>query len=304
MAKAKKSPGKKAKIVKKTSKPVKKAPAKKTTAKKAVAKKTSSKKATTKKIAPKKATPKKATPKKNVPKKTPSKKTVLKKSISKKPVIKKSEVKKTTVNKLPSKVDTAKKQVSNYGIAQKEPYKTNFVIKTSNDVKFNIGDFAVYPAHGVGKIEAMESKTIMGEKMDFLVINILDTGMNVLVPVSNIFNVGLRPVIKNSKVKDVFDVLKNRKRTVTSSTWNRRYREYMEKIKSGSIFEIAEVLRDLLVLKTAKELSFGERKMLDTAKNLLVKELAVAKGVDEKKVEVEVQKMFFEIKKEPVKPLD
>jgi len=172
------------------------------------------------------------------------------------------------------------------------------VIKTADDVQFNIGDFAVYPAHGVGRIEAMESKTIMGEKMDFLVINIIDTGMNVLVPVRNIVNVGLRPVIKSNKVKDVFEVLKNRKRTVTSSTWNRRYREYMEKIKSGSIFEIAEVLRDLLVLKTAKELSFGERKMLDTAKNLLVKELAVAKEVDEKKVEIEVNKMFFEPKKE------
>ncbi|MEI6079121.1 MAG: CarD family transcriptional regulator [bacterium] len=157
---------------------------------------------------------------------------------------------------------------------------------------FQIGEFAVYPAHGVGKIEDLETKTIMGEKMEFLVISILDTGMNVLVPVSNIGNVGLRPVIKPAKVKDVYDVLKQKKRTVVGSTWNRRYREYMEKIKSGSVFEIAEVLRDLIVLKGDKDLSFGERKMLDTAKSLLIKELALAKGVNEKKIEAEIQKIF------------
>ena len=117
----------------------------------------------------------------------------------------------------------------------------------------------------------------MGEKMEFLVISILDTGMNVLVPVTNIGNVGLRPVIKP-----------------VGSTWNRRYREYMEKIKSGSVFEIAEVLRDLIVLKGDKDLSFGERKMLDTAKNLLIKELALAKGVNEKKIEAEILKIFSE----------
>ena len=132
----------------------------------------------------------------------------------------------------------------------------------------------------------------MGEKMEFLVISILDTGMNVLVPVSNIANVGLRPVIKQAKVKEVYDVLKQKKRSVIGSTWNRRYREYMEKIKSGSVFEIAEVLRDLIVLKGDKDLSFGERKMLDTAKNLLIKELALAKGVNEKKIEAEIHKIF------------
>ncbi len=164
--------------------------------------------------------------------------------------------------------------------------------KAKVEIPFQIGEFAVYPAHGVGKIEDLETKTIMGEKMEFLVISILDTGMNVLVPVSNIGNVGLRPVIKPAKVKDVYDVLKQKKRTVVGSTWNRRYREYMEKIKSGSVFEIAEVLRDLIVLKGDKDLSFGERKMLDTAKSLLIKELALAKGVNEKKIEAEIQKIF------------
>lgn len=162
-------------------------------------------------------------------------------------------------------------------------------------IPFSIGDYAVYPAHGVGRIEAVETKSIMDEKMEFLVINILDTGMNVLVPVRNIANVGLRQVIKGSKVKDVYDVLKEKKRSVMGPTWNRRYREYMEKIKSGSVFEIAEVLRDLIVLKREKELSFGERKMLDTAKTLLIKEIALAKGVNEKKIEAEMLKIFSEL---------
>jgi CarD family transcriptional regulator len=162
-------------------------------------------------------------------------------------------------------------------------------------IPFNIGDYAVYPAHGVGRIEAVETKSIMDEKMEFLVINILDTGMNVLVPVKNINNVGLRQVIKGAKVKDVYDVLKEKKRSVMGPTWNRRYREYMEKIKSGSVFEIAEVLRDLIVLKKEKELSFGERKMLDTAKTLLIKELALAKGINEKKIEAEMLKIFSEL---------
>ncbi|HOW17195.1 MAG TPA: CarD family transcriptional regulator [bacterium] len=160
---------------------------------------------------------------------------------------------------------------------------------------FNIGDYAVYPAHGVGKIEAVEEKHIMGERIDFLVLNVLDTGMNVFIPVKNIASVGLRQVVKTSKVKDVYDVLKQKKRSVTGATWNRRYREYMEKIKSGSVFEIAEVLRDLMVLKTEKDLSFGERKMLDTARTLLVKELALAKSSNEKKVDAEIQKIFSEV---------
>lgn len=166
-------------------------------------------------------------------------------------------------------------------------------MKKRSDVSaFKVGDCAVYPAHGVGKIESMESKTIMGEKKDFYVINILDSGMNVLVPVDNIKHVGLRQVIPSAKIKDIYKVLKEKKRSVTGSTWNRRYREYMDKIKSGSVFEIAEVLRDLVVLKKEKDLSFGERKMLDTAKNLLVKEIAISKNTPENEVDDEMQKIF------------
>jgi CarD family transcriptional regulator len=207
--------------------------------------------------------------------------------------------------KVVKKVNTKTKVVSNKKPATKPTLKTKVkeqvkaVVKPKQapvkiNIPFNIGDYAVYPAHGVGKIEAVEEKHIMGEKIDFLVLNVLDTGMNVFIPVKNIASVGLRQVVKTSKVKDVYDVLKQKKRSVTGATWNRRYREYMEKIKSGSVFEIAEVLRDLMVLKTEKDLSFGERKMLDTARTLLVKELALAKSSNEKKVDAEIQKIFSE----------
>jgi len=221
-----------------------------------------------------------------------------KKVATKKVVVKKTAVKKHVPIKKPifaKKYIPVKPDLTKKAIPGKPEVKEVKKLQPIINIPFNIGDYAVYPAHGVGKIEALETKTIMDEKMEFLVINIIDTGMDVLVPVKNINNVGLRQVIKSARVKDVYDVLKEKKRSVMGPTWNRRYREYMEKIKSGSVFEIAEVLRDLVVLKREKELSFGERKMLDTAKTLLLKELALAKGVNEKKIDAEMQKIFSEL---------
>ena len=105
--------------------------------------------------------------------------------------------------------------------------------------------------------------------------------MKIMIPINNVRQVGLRQVINTEQADNVFSILKERAIAVDSTTWNRRYREYTEKIKTGSIFEVAEVLRDLSLLKHDKDLSFGERKMLDTARNLLVKELAIAKSMEE-----------------------
>ena len=96
----------------------------------------------------------------------------------------------------------------------------------------------------------------------------------------------------SKQVKEVLSILKSRDVPRDTQTWNRRYREYMEKIKTGSVFEIAEVMRDLSVLRATKDLSFGERKMLETARGLLIKELALAKGVSEDKLEAEVDAIF------------
>ena len=103
---------------------------------------------------------------------------------------------------------------------------------------------------------------------------------------------GLRKVIDRAMVSKVYKVLRQKKVETDQQTWNRRYREYTEKIKTGSILEIAKVLRDLFVLKGDKELSFGERKMLDTARNLLVKELSIARSHSEEKILEELRHIF------------
>jgi CarD family transcriptional regulator len=157
---------------------------------------------------------------------------------------------------------------------------------------FSVGDLAVYPAHGVGLIERIESREISGCQQDFYVMRILDNDMIIMIPTNNVENVGLREIIEQTEVPKLYSILKKRNVTIDNQTWNRRYREYMEKIKTGSVFEVAEVYRDLLILKLEKDLSFGERKMLDTARNLLVKEISLAKKVREEQVEKDLDKIF------------
>ncbi|MBP7516686.1 MAG: CarD family transcriptional regulator [Desulfobulbus sp.] len=160
------------------------------------------------------------------------------------------------------------------------------------DHVFAAGDMAVYPAHGVGLIQTIEKQTIGGIDQSFYVMKILDNDMTIMIPTATSANVGLRAIISDDEVTKVIDILKERDVKVTAQTWNRRYRDYMDKIKTGSVFEVAVVLRDLFLLKEDKELSYGERKMLDTAKNLLVKELSLAKQMDQDKVERQIEKIF------------
>ena len=157
---------------------------------------------------------------------------------------------------------------------------------------FRVGDLAVYPAHGVAQIVGVETREISANKQTFYILKILENGMKIMIPTRNAGAVGLRELIRADEVDEVFAILKSREVAVEGQTWNRRYREYMEKIKTGSVFEIAEVLRDLSLLKHDKDLSFGERRMLDHAKNLLIKELAVAKNAKEEKVARELEENF------------
>jgi CarD family transcriptional regulator len=139
---------------------------------------------------------------------------------------------------------------------------------------------------------ALEQRDIGGTTTPVYILKIIETGMKIMIPTINAGSVGLRDLITSKQVKEVITILKSRDIPRDTQTWNRRYREYMEKIKTGSVFEIAEVLRDLSVLRRTKELSFGERKMLDTARGLLIKELALAKGVGEDKIAAEVDAIF------------
>ena len=160
--------------------------------------------------------------------------------------------------------------------------------------KFAIGDLAVYPAHGVGRIEAIETKVVNGEEHDFYIMKILDNEMVIMIPTWNVASVGLRDIIDKKDIPKVYEVIQNENPTMgtESQTWNRRYREYMDKIKTGSLYDVAEVFRDLSLLKTTKDLSFGERKLYDTAQVLLVKELSTAKKTSENKIKSEIESFF------------
>lgn len=157
---------------------------------------------------------------------------------------------------------------------------------------FKIGDLAVYPAHGVGRIESIESRSIGGASQDFFIMRILDSDMIIMIPVANIETVGLRQIITQEDAARVYSILRERDISLDNQTWNRRYREYMDKIKTGSVFEVAEVLRDLCLLKSDKDLSFGERKMLDTARSLLIKELAIAENLKEDAIANQLEGLF------------
>ncbi len=151
----------------------------------------------------------------------------------------------------------------------------------------------MYPAQGIGMVQAIETKSISGGKKEsFYVLRILDTGVTIMIPKGNVEQVGLRRIMDSKSVRSIYKILQSSDVGVDPQPWNRRYRQYMDKLKSGSPFEIAEVLRNLLRLKGEKVLSFGERKMLDTARSLLVKEISIARSVTEEAVEADLRRFL------------
>jgi CarD family transcriptional regulator len=157
--------------------------------------------------------------------------------------------------------------------------------------EFKVSDKLVYPAQGVCVVDAIQARKVSGSEQKFYMLTVLETGMKIMVPVAQVKTVGLRKIVDSKTADKVYDILRDRDVTIDTQTWNRRYREYTQKIKTGSVFEIASVIRDLSVLKSDKELSFGERKMLDTAQGLLVKEISIAKACPEDNVKAELQQL-------------
>ncbi len=157
---------------------------------------------------------------------------------------------------------------------------------------FKVGDLAVYPAQGVGIIESIESREVMGSSQAFYILKILGSNMKIMIPLSSADAVGLRQIISAKEIPKIYEILKNKDITIDKQTWNKRYRDYLEKIKTGSVYEVARVLRDLFILKNDKDLSFGERKMMDTAKGLLIKEISIATKSEETKIEEDINALF------------
>jgi len=150
----------------------------------------------------------------------------------------------------------------------------------------------VYPMHGAGVIEAIEEKEILGARKKYYVMKLPMGEMKVLIPTDSILQVGLRGVIDKDLVPHVFVVLQGEQPEM-SANWNRRYRNHLEKIKSGDIFEVAEVVRNLMLRDREKGLSTGESKMLETARQILVSELILVQGQEHAEI-VSVLDNIFE----------
>lgn len=145
---------------------------------------------------------------------------------------------------------------------------------------FNIGDKVVYPMHGAGIIEAIEEKEISGEKLRYYIIRLPMGEMRAMVPLHKVDEVGLRQVVDESEIRKVLELLRTES-TLTPLNWNHRYRANMEKIKSGSIYEVAEVVRNLSLRDRQKGLSTGEKKMFENARRILISELVLAQDIGE-----------------------
>lgn len=156
---------------------------------------------------------------------------------------------------------------------------------------FNIGDKIVYPMHGAGIIEAIEEKEILGEKQKYYVMRMPIGDMKVMIPLKSINEIGVRQVAGDAEIAEVLNILRGEKSKM-SPNWNRRYRANMEKIKSGNIFQIAEVVRNLSIRDKEKGLSTGERKMLENAKNILVSEIFLSKNIKEEEALQMIENAF------------
>lgn len=161
---------------------------------------------------------------------------------------------------------------------------------------FKIGDVVVYPVHGVARITGIRNEKIGdSDQLCYILETEIRTANEkpvIKLPVDKVESNRVRKIVDEAEVNKVIDILKNRSMKSDAQTWNRRHREYQEKMRSGSIFQAAEVYRDLTLLKETKDLSHGERRLFDQARNLLIKEISIAKKSDEKEVENTINIIF------------
>src|SRR6056297_1284392 len=158
---------------------------------------------------------------------------------------------------------------------------------------YRLGDKIVYPMHGAGVIESVEEKEVLGEKKKYFIIKMPVNEMKLMIPVDNVENIGVRKIISNSEVKEVFDILKEDS-SLNKMNWNKRYRANMDRMKSGDIFEVARIVRSLTFRDQEKGLSTGEKKMLSNAKQILISELILAEDSSSEEIETRIDKIISE----------
>ena len=159
---------------------------------------------------------------------------------------------------------------------------------------FAVGDLVVYPAQGVGKIERIDQKVVGGASCAFYIVRILSNDITLMVPVNNASNVGLRSLIPLDHARNILVGFTDHSPFpgYTGQNWNRRYREYTERLKSSKLTDVADVLHELLLIGRGKELSFGERRLLEQAMSLVSGELAIVLDNSEQTVRETIQQAF------------
>jgi len=158
-------------------------------------------------------------------------------------------------------------------------------------MRFSVGDRVVYPMHGAGVIQAIDEKEVLGERQTYYILRLPIGDMKVMIPTDGVEEVGLRPVIDPTEIPEVFSVLSGEK-TKMSTNWNRRFRANTEKLKTGDIYEVAEVVRNLAIRDMEKGLSTGERKMLENSKQILVSELVLADDMEEEEAYARLEEVL------------
>ena len=231
--------------------------------KKIVAKRKPVKKAATKKTTAKKTAVKKTTTKKTVAKKGPVKKAASKKTTAKKTAVKKATTKKTVAKKAPVKKATTKK------LAQKK-------VK----LQYSVGDFIVYPSHGVGEITAIQTFEIAEEKLEMYNVIFDKEKMTLKIPTIKAKEIGIRKVSSRNEMKKTLEILKS-KAKIRRTMWSRRAQEYEAKINSGILTELTEVVRDLFRNSNQPEQSYSERQLYESARDRLAREVAVVEKTDD-----------------------
>ncbi|MBE6020367.1 MAG: CarD family transcriptional regulator [Firmicutes bacterium] len=157
---------------------------------------------------------------------------------------------------------------------------------------FEVGDKVVYPMHGAGVIEKIEKKKILDDEREYYMMKIPFGDMNVMIPVDNSENIGMRGVVSD---EEVAAVMKQMGQGITEmpENWNKRYRENVAKLRSGDIFSVAEVVRNLMISEKSKGLSTGERKMLLNAKQILISEMVLVRGIAIEEAETQIEEAVF-----------
>ncbi len=159
----------------------------------------------------------------------------------------------------------------------------------NNDHVFHIGDKVVYPNHGVGIIEQISSRTIGASVERFYLLKIASSSLKVMIPFHNAGSVGMRPVVRNGEIQKIVDYLSSGA-SASAADWKDRFKENSDRMRTGSLTDVAMVLKSLLVLGQEKSLSFREKKMLERARYLLVSEIAISRNCDESQIEEALSK--------------